>query len=591
MLRVCKISWLAATQVGPQDARLSATRRFAINGRFYKNTLRIKIMECACWIGSLMFHVVQRKKFMQTQSLKSWIVVLAMSALFSGCNGSDASDAPPPVSAAPTPVPIVATVQSTSNPLVARMAISAKPGEQVLVEFGNDSSYGRVTSTALTDASGNASILVAGMQATTVYHLRARTTTSTGSQSSADVTFQTGTLPANLAALQLKIESAPGATPQPGVELVNPIASPTYQPYAVDLQGNIIWYYAWPDFRKPWLVQGIKHLASGNFLLVIGDTDRQPLDTPVDRTTSRIREIDLAGDMVREVTVADLNAKLAATGQNLTLELFHHDVEVLPNGHWLVLANTLRNINGVAILGDVVVEIDQNSNPVFIWNEFDHFNPTVRSMQYPDWTHSNAVVYSPTDGNFLVSIRHLHWVVKVNFRNGAGDGSVLWRLGPGGDFTLRNGTDPIDWQYAQHTPKFAGSTTAGVFNLILMDNGNERVVSADGKLCGTDGAVACYTTVPLFRIDEQGRTVTIISRVTLPPGLYSYFAGSAAVLTNGNLEFDLAGLDSNGIVTGSIIREVTPDPAHAIVWSLTTVGNYAYRTERLSSLYPHVTWQ
>ena len=36
-------------------------------------------------------------------------------------------------------------------------------------------------------------------------------------------------------------------------------------------------------------------------------------------------------------------------------------------------------------------------------------------MYFPDWTHSNAIIYSSDDGNFIVSIRHQSWLVKVNY--------------------------------------------------------------------------------------------------------------------------------------------------------------------------------
>ena len=50
-----------------------------------------------------------------------------------------------------------------------------------------------------------------------------------------------------------------------------------------------------------------------------------------------IREIDLAGDIIQELTVNDLSSRLQAAGWPLNLLEFHHDVTPLPNGHWLVL--------------------------------------------------------------------------------------------------------------------------------------------------------------------------------------------------------------------------------------------------------------
>jgi arylsulfate sulfotransferase len=122
---------------------------------------------------------------------------------------------------------------------------------------------------------------------------------------------------------------------------------------------------------------------------------------------TEIREIDLAGNLIRHLTMQDLNARLAAANFNVTLQLFHHDFALLPNGHILVLANTLRSFNDLpgypgttVVLGDVVVDLDPNFNPVWLWNEFDHFDVNRHPMQFADWTHSNTVTYSPMTGIF-----------------------------------------------------------------------------------------------------------------------------------------------------------------------------------------------
>ena len=84
-------------------------------------------------------------------------------------------------------------------------------------------------------------------------------------------------------------------------------------------------------------------------------------------------------------------------------------------------------------------------------------------------------VYSQDDGNILVSMRQQNWVVKVDYEDGKGSGAVLWRLGEGGNFTLKGGTDPTDWEYAQHMPNFFSTNTTGVFSLGVMDNGDDRI--------------------------------------------------------------------------------------------------------------------
>jgi hypothetical protein len=62
--------------------------------------------------------------------------------------------------------------------------------------------------------------------------------------------------------------------------------------------------------------------------------------------------------------------------------------------------------------------------------------------------------------------------------NGTGDGSILLRLGEGGDFTLQGGTDSIDWFYGQYGLNFTTANTTGIFGLTMMDNGDFRLFPA-----------------------------------------------------------------------------------------------------------------
>ena len=127
------------------------------------------------------------------------------------------------------------------------------------------------------------------------------------------------------------------------------------------------------------------------------------------------------------------------------------------------------------MIGDALVDVDQNFNPDWVWNTFDHLDINRRPMNFPDWTHSNGMLYSSDDHNLLLSMRHQNWIIKINFLDGTGSGDVMWRLGEGGDFKLVGATDPTDWFYAQHGMSYFTPNTTGVFRLGLMDNGNDRM--------------------------------------------------------------------------------------------------------------------
>ena len=495
------------------------------------------------------------------------------------------------------------TVTSTANPLVALYTITPPRAANVTIRFGTTASYGLQTWSRPTPSGGGpVSIYVAGMRAKTVYHMRAYVSFLDGS-SAADVdhTFTTGVPVINTPAVpftpSITAAAFAGMTPQPGIELINSLpsgAGPTSGVYATDLNGNIIWNYQFPDFQGSNFIQGAKLLPNGHFLIDIGANSEVPLTGTI--PTGPViaeREIDLAGNTIKQITLAQMNTALANAGFNVKLLDFHHDVEPLPNGHWLVLANTFKSVtltgasSPTNVLGDVVVDLDTNLQPVWVWNEFDHLDVNRHPYMFPDWTHTNAIIYSSDDGNFIVSIRHQNWLVKVNYANGTGDGSVLWRLGEGGDFTLRGGTDPTDWFYAQHGPHFVGPSNAGIFDLTLMDNGDDRQFPA-GVRCGSAGAPAClYSTVPVMQINESTKTATLLFHPIAPTSLYNFFGGNAEVLQNGNLEGNFCG-ETTG--TNTDVFEVTGPGNPQGVWRLHSTGTQLYRAFRIPSLYPGVQW-
>lgn len=506
------------------------------------------------------------------------------------------------------------SVSPTNNPQVALYTFQPHSMGTVTVEFGPTTSYGFKTSAyPIQAANAPVRIFVAGMRANTTYHMRAVAKYQNGTTAiDSDHTFTTGSYdPSTLP--QFTATTATGQAPQPGVEMVDElgIGLSVVPLVATDLSGNIIWAYVPPTaLPQGVFVQAPKMLPNGDILMAIGANSADPISNPsalTVQTPNLIREIDLAGDTVKEISMADINQKLTAANYHVQLLTLHHDVTVLPNGHWLVLGNTLKNIvltgqtTPTQVLGDVIVDLDTNLNPVWVWNEFDHLDVNRHPWNFPDWTHTNAIVYSKDDGNILVSMRHQNWVVKVDYNNGAGTGNILWRLGPDGDFTLQGGTNPTDWFYAQHGPSFTTPNTTGIFGLTLMDNGNDRLSPVEfaaqvdpaepvDATCGTSGAPACYSTVPIFQINEVTKTATLIFHQVLSPNLFNNFGGNAEVLANGDVEYDLCGLPAPPS-NHSQISEVTDNAANPqTVWTLQINGASVYRGYRMPSLYPGVQW-
>jgi arylsulfate sulfotransferase len=467
-------------------------------------------------------------------------------------------------------------VAPTTNVQVALYSISGSSPGNASVQFGLDTNYGLTTWTQPVSQDGSANFFVAGMKPNTAYHMRAVVKFSDGTQfTDTDHMFTTGPIDAGQAP---NITVTTTGTPQSGVELLA-FASGNARPTVTDLSGNVLWTYnAVPNGTVP---NPIKLLPNGHFLINFSNGT-------IDGQDSVLREVDLSGTQIWQMTASDLNTALAVAtcaGCNITVVGTHHDFVLLPNGHLIVIAATQRDVSGTTVTGDVIIDLDQNHKPVWLWNEFDHLDVNRQPFGFPDWTHTNAILYSADDGNLIISLRHQSWLLKIDYANGMGAGDILWKLGYQGDFTLVGGTDPTDWFFAQHGPSFVTSNTTGKFSLVLFDNGDDRVFPP-GVTCGAAGAPPClYSTVPLLQLDETAKTATIASNPTAPT--YSFFGGNAAVLPNGNLEFCEA---AGGPGTTGVIYEMTQDNPPKNVWQMVTTGLYAYRGQRIPSLYPGVQW-
>jgi arylsulfate sulfotransferase len=354
-----------------------------------------------------------------------------------------------------------------------------------------------------------------------------------------------------------------------------------------DLQGNVIWYYDLdPTGTNSQTPFPIKLMPTGNMLVAATPTGVAGYGLP-----GVLREIDLAGNTVREMSVADLTNRLAAAGYtNITVNAFHHDFALLPNGHIILLVNHYETVNAtgygtISVLGDALVDIDQNWNPVWVWDTFDHLDVNRHPFGLPDWTHGNAIIYSADDGNLLYSSRHQSWIIKIDYEDGKGNGDVLWKFGYQGDFTLDSGA-PAAWQYGQHDIHILSPNTTGIFTLGAFDNGYIRVLDNNGDQCGTTGQPACYSRVPFFQVDEATKTAHVLWQDSPLP--YSAAVGSIELLNNGDVEFDEGFLRANPF--DSQVMEVTHEANPQPVWEMDVTGQVGYRIFRIPSLYPGVQW-
>lgn len=351
---------------------------------------------------------------------------------------------------------------------------------------------------------------------------------------------------------------------------------------ARDLDGNVIWYYYAPPGPNQNAANLLRPVPGGNMLFLLGNGLYDE-----GYRWQIMRETNLTGYTVRETSVFALNLQLAELGDDL-ITAIHHELVRMPNGYTAILANTEKVVPSSEgdreMLGDMIIVVDENLQVVWTWNGFDHLDterravlgetcegtqggcPQLVNLTGPaeDWMHTNSIDYTP-DGNFLLSIRHQDWVIKVNYADGAGDGSILWRLGKDGDFDI---IGPGDWPEPSHQHD-AEIESNGL--LTLFDNGNTRVGENGGNSRGQ-----------VYLLNETAKVALLLVNADL--GEYSPALGAAELLSNGNYSFSAGAITKVGPAFDTSDM-VETNPFGTQVYRNRQTGVAVYRHFRGSGMY------
>ncbi len=371
-----------------------------------------------------------------------------------------------------------------------------------------------------------------------------------------------------------------------------------------------------------------------------------------------LRQIDLAGNIVRETNIGIIQQELIALGDpgggpctaiqkpapvgSACTGAFHHDaIQTLPNGYTAALideekifpAGTQGNTSGlpVDLIGDIIIVMNTNWQVVWYW---DSFNPKSGGTGYADlpisqapvlgevcgsntagcppvlllgsgiaplasdWLHGNSLYYWPapqdgntTGGDIIFSSRHQDSVYKVDYKDGAGTGNILWAMGSPEDahktsFTFINTyNDPWPWFSHQHD---VGIQNGGTNPMTLMDNGNTRVANPPAGLGANCKPYDCDSRGMGLSVNYTAMTITPV--VSFDLGAYSPAMGAADLLSDGNYFFENAVVYSAtaGAELGYSL-EVGPTPAAPQVGAADILGNSSgpeqYRGWQMISLY------
>ncbi len=326
--------------------------------------------------------------------------------------------------------------------------------------------------------------------------------------------------------------------------------------FVVDHQGSTRWYLDTMGVDPGSLFAGLQLRADGTMQFAVD---------------GEIYIIDELGELVYH-----------ATPEQLGQPVIHHDLVELPNGHFVAIGASYRevdygpDIGKLWVAGDTLVEFvftgPETTEVVWEWDIFDHLDPLrTRSgfeleVEGPDpstpardWTHANGVVYRPDDDSFLLSLRHQDWILSIDHATG----ELNWKLGPDGDFDLVEGT----WFYHQHSPEWQADGS-----MLLYDNGLSNPDVADSEEISR---AAIYT------LDTASMTARRVWEDDGAPHM-SALAGDADRLPNGHIlvldSVIFSDKDGNPSEPHSRLRELNPGRSPMEVWSIhSPAEKFAYR--------------
>ncbi|MBS2029559.1 MAG: aryl-sulfate sulfotransferase [Deltaproteobacteria bacterium] len=448
------------------------------------------------------------------------------------------------------------------NVLSAVGSVTADPAVvSVHVDFATLVDAGPATSTPeFAMRSGAVIVPVLPLRAQTSYSFTAVGALSDGGTlSSAPATLTTNALPLALHAFTVTTDGGPI---EPGYTLIArlpQVASGSVNYVSiVDASGAPVWYLG----LNPGLVGDFQKQPDGTYTIAVDDVAHAVSGLP--EAVATFAQYDVLGNQV---------ATWATQG---TIATDCHEFLLQPDGTALMLGLVEQTVdmsayaaNGnpsATVIENVVQRVAPDGGVLFSWNTFDDLSIDAMDHTVPrtgsviDATHANSIAVL-ADGNYLVSLRNMSQLVKVN----ATTGDVMWKLGgqysdggAAGDFNFVN--DPLGGFSLQHAARELPNG-----DIILFDDGN--------------GHVPPQSRAVEYMLDTTSSpmTATLVWSAEDSPPLYAYALGYAQRLGNGDT------LITYG--TTSHVQEV--DTNGNVLWDLFDLTHPfgIYRAFRVGSLY------
>lgn len=357
-------------------------------------------------------------------------------------------------------------------------------------------------------AAGEQEVLLLGLPADTTIQVQIQTDGTCG----AELSFQTGALPADLPPAELVVSDVEQA--HDGYVLVPIINEAHSYVTIIDSLGRYVWAYG-------------------------SATQVTRARLSLDQTAILIHFQTYSADTLGSILRLGLDGTVQGAYQPIGS---HTDFVELPDESIVALGWEVQEFEERKLLGDTLVRADLSGESTVLWSAFDSFRPElsytylsgwyVPDPSVEDWSHVNGLSYD--DGDLFVSITNLQSLARIDGETG----ELIWAVG-GMTMDETGATIPNTEQI--HNPHS------------IVHVGGDELLSFNRH----DYFNEC-STVDQLGYDLQTNTLTTLWSYTSEDCLQVYYLGDARRLTNGHTMISWT--------TAGRIDEVTPEGER--VWSV-----------------------
>jgi hypothetical protein len=362
---------------------------------------------------------------------------------------------------------------SLSEAIVTVVEVSweTEQATQGYVEFGETEEYGQQT--PLTDSGTTHSLLLLGMPASTEVHFRVVTTDGSETSTSADRVIATGDLPPALPDFQVSGTSLPGYR-------TFTVIGGWCGVLIVDRLGRVVWYYEHTDDDAVSIQSRLT--MDGKYMVF-----NSPCHLTKNPDCGSMIWVTLDG--VEKIRVP--------------VDRLGHDFTQLSDGTICTIVKDAREIDGVDVSGDRLVEIDIDGEEREVWNAWDDLEVPAAEEEL-DWTHANAINFNEEEDAYYVGLTFLSSIFKID----RSSGEVLWQLGgEDSSFTYSEGSERL---FAHH-------------NFDIEDQVLTLFVNGTGMMDPSR--------ILQYELDEEAMTITEIWSYVPELSLYVYALGDVSVIS------------------------------------------------------------